>query len=624
MAITKTNFINYSRCPRFVSLDNVLKEKFDSDISYEDYMDEEYESKLSELVGSMYEEAEDGTEEDIINKINPQLEAMMDYYKQVEIESGRISEKIFKGKSIYSLDTKNQECFDFSKNGFKYMCYVDIYNELNKKINIIEVKATTTNKYFKLGGKNKAKEFNSIFLEKNNILYLKDEIEGYDIESEMSLKVYQNQRSKLLNRFDVGKYVYDLAVQRFIIEGEYKETNSLNKLKDIKYYLAILNHRYIYNGLQVDGKNYYDVDDNGNELINFIDLTKVTEEMQNLIISDSQKIEKYLKDLDGSSCKLGDYCERKKTSECKFFSPVCASFIPTKNSSLNYVNNGQGFLTDEGIRLKGLELINEGYINMLDIPVSWIKNTNHTIQRECLEFDKDYVDKEKIKDMLSQIKYPIYHLDFETFPCPIPRFKGETPYIQSPFEFSLHIENEPGKCDKEKDNFVFLAKDNKSDIREEMIQAMLKYMDPNKGTLFAQNVSFEKGRIKELANIFPKYKENLMKLYDRGFDLLWIVRTNSYIYRELGYDDDRAKAFNYYNKYLSGSFSIKKTLPVFSNLKYDDLVIKNGTDAIVQYANYNKMTKEEYNLKYQGLIDYCKQDTWAMVEILQGLRKLVK
>jgi hypothetical protein len=30
-----------------------------------------------------------------------------------------------------------------------------------------------------------------------------------------------------------------------------------------------------------------------------------------------------------------------------------------------------------------------------------------------------YMDNEKIKVGLAQIKYPIYHLDFETFPCPL-------------------------------------------------------------------------------------------------------------------------------------------------------------------------------------------------------------
>ncbi len=41
MAITKTKFINYSRCPRYVALDDLKKEKLDSMVSLEDYKKEE-------------------------------------------------------------------------------------------------------------------------------------------------------------------------------------------------------------------------------------------------------------------------------------------------------------------------------------------------------------------------------------------------------------------------------------------------------------------------------------------------------------------------------------------------------------------------------------------------------
>ena len=45
MAITKTKFINYIRCPRFVSLDNVKKEKLDSIVTIEEYKKEERKRK---------------------------------------------------------------------------------------------------------------------------------------------------------------------------------------------------------------------------------------------------------------------------------------------------------------------------------------------------------------------------------------------------------------------------------------------------------------------------------------------------------------------------------------------------------------------------------------------------
>ena len=624
MAITKTNFMNFTRCRRYASLDEIKKNRLDADISYKEYKNQELEAQLEEMVDSMYEiDEETGVEIDHVDVVNRQLEAMMDYYKIVEEEAGRISEKTFGGKSIYAEKTKDQECFDFSLNGIKYMCYVDIYNESENRVNIIEVKATTSKKYMDLKAGHKKCDKFSIFERINNINYLKGELKDYNIESEMPLEKYQAHYEKLFDRYKLGKYIYDLAIQRYMIEHEHLSTHTEDQLEHFHYYLGVLNADYIYDGTKENGKMIYNVDENGNELITYFDMTEVTRELQKYVEADREKLERYLEELDASPCPLSVACENKKQSCCKFFKPICGTKIPIKNSSLNYIYSGHGFKKEDGTKIKGLELINEGYINMLDVPEAWIEKNYHRIQRECLEFDKEYVDKEKIALGLKQLKYPIYHLDFETMPCPVPRFRGEWPYIQSPFEFSLHIENEPGVCDKYKDNIVFLAKTHE-DEREDMIKLMLKYMDPNKGTLFAQNVPFEKGRIKELAGMFPEYHDDLMKLYDRGFDLLWLVNTNSKMYMDLGFDEERSKTFNYYNKKLSGSFSIKKTLPVFSDLSYANLVVKNGTEAIVEYANYDKMSKEEYDLKYQALFTYCQQDTWAMVEILNALRELVK
>jgi hypothetical protein len=420
-----------------------------------------------------------------------------------------------------------------------------------------------------------------------------------------------------MNRFeDVGKYVYDLAVQRMYVERNLKDLDK--DIKNVKYYLAVLNHEYVFNGEYKDGKPNYDLD-----IISLFDFTKITEEMQKDVLKDKESIDEYLSLMDASPCDLGKFCDYKSPSKCKFCK-ICFKKIPKYNSSLSYMNNGLGFKDDYGNIHKGLDLINEGYINMLDIPESWIKNQNHFIQRKCLETHKPYIDKEKIKLAINNLSYPIYHLDFETFPCPLPRFKGEKCYTQSPFQFSLHIEETPGKCDKDSNHYEFLAKDFNNDCREELVKALCKYIDNYKGTLFAQNVSFEKSRIKELSEVFLDYKSKLLRMTEMASDLLYIVRNNSKFYKELGYDEESSKKVNYYHENLSGSYSIKKTLPVFSNLKYDDLDVKNGTEALVTYATFPKLSREEYEKRYNALLEYCKQDTWAMVEILDSLRKMTK
>lgn len=616
MAITKTNFINYTRCRRYLALDDLRKDKLLSGISYADYKAEELEEEKKEMLSSLYEDDENYLN-DVTKDLNPQMEAMMPYYKNVEIEAGKITEKYFKGSFIYAEKTQDQQLFECIYNNVKYLCYVDIYNEDGKNKNIIEVKATTTKKYVEMMCSKKGQEKFSIWHKDNNILRLKDEIEGYDLLSEMEYDDFIKKKNKLFDRYsDVGCYVFDLAVQRYIIEHDYISRNEKDTLTDFKYYLAVLNSDYVYDG----SGEYHEID--GEELITFIDLTKVTKEYQERVDIYRQNLEKYLDENDAKKCPLGVCCSRKSSRECVYFKPICGKDIPAKNSIFNYLNCYK-FKDDYGESKTCIELVNEGYLNMLDIPESWIKSKKHEIQRDAVRFGRVYIDKEKIKAGINTLKYPIYHLDFETFPCPIPRFRGEKPYSQSPFEFSLHIERAPGVCDKDKDNFVFLAK-TFGDEREDLVKALVEHIDASKGTMFAQNYSFEKSCIKNLAINFPEYKDKLLKINENAADLLWLVNTNKELYESLGFDKERSTLPNYYSKDLSGSFSIKKTLPVFSDLSYADLEVKNGMEAIRAYANYPKMTKEEYNLAYEALVTYCKQDTWAMVVILDALRDLVK
>ena len=313
MAVTKTDFINYTRCSRYVALEEVRHEKLDADISYDDYKKQEEQDILKELLSGMYED--ETYEVDTTIKVNKQMQAMMPYYKQVEMEAGRLTNEYFGGKSIYAGSTFNQESFEFNKNGIKYICYVDIYNEVDNDINIIEVKATTSSKYVKLQSNHKKGEKFSIFYfdKSKNCYYLKDEVEGYPLEEEMPLENYAKQREKLFDRYsDVGGYVFDLAIQRFILEGEYKESHNEEALKNVHYYLAVLNHNYVFDGTYENKKAIYHPDENGNEIVVFIDLTKVTEEYQRIIEAMEEKLERDIFSLDASKCPMGKWCERKK------------------------------------------------------------------------------------------------------------------------------------------------------------------------------------------------------------------------------------------------------------------------------------------------------------------------
>ena len=92
----------------------------------------------------------------------------------------------------------------------------------------------------------------------------------------MSIDDYNKKREKLKDKRKIGKYIYDLAVQRMIIEGEYRETNQEHKIAKTRYYLAVLNHDYVFNGELLKGQPVYNTDDNGNEIVRIFDFTKIT------------------------------------------------------------------------------------------------------------------------------------------------------------------------------------------------------------------------------------------------------------------------------------------------------------------------------------------------------------
>lgn len=607
MAITKTKFINYVRCPRYVSLDEIKKDALNDFISIEEYRKEELLEKKSEIISSMFDD--DGN--DLIDISNDHLDTMLPYYNEVELLAGSLAPKYFKGNFKFSRSTYNQESFDAVINSMRYICYVDIYNEYKENINIIECKATTTKKYLDLSYKG-----SSIFMKDDRGIYKLLEDLNLKIEDYMPIKIYESRKEKLFDKYSsTGHYVYDLAVQRFIIENDMIQNNDDRK---VKYFLGVLNSKYVFDGKYENEKPVYD-EINGEDIISFIDLTSVTEKMMDKIKIEARKVSDYINDLHDEPTKLGKWCEKNKTYKCKYC-PVCYSVLPLKHSIFSYMDNHHGFKKD-GVKYSTFDLINDGKVGMLDIDESYLTREKNIIQRKSLETETPYVNKKKIIDGIKQIKYPIYHLDFETFPCPLPRFRGEKPYSQSVFQFSLHIEKQPGVCDNEKDHYGYLAIDHK-DRREEIIKQMCDLI--GEGTVLVYNDSFEKTRIKELAQIFPKYKDRLLKINDQIFDLMNVVKTRTKMYEDLGYDTLEAKMINYYNPSMDGSYSIKKVLPIFSDLTYQGMEVANGVEAMVTYAKFPIYNEKEYKHKYQKLVEYCQQDTYAMYKVLEGLKKSVK
>lgn len=607
---------------------------------------EHREEILGELAESMNESTEspEGDEEEFNSEPSAELEALLPYYSQVEDESLKVAKKFFHGKFIANSQNLNgQKLFEYKHNGHTYRCYVDIYNENEREINIIEVKATTISKYsykeINKGGKKERKGLYftdtkgnrggtpyPLFVKKDNIWHLNT---AQSAVNEHSLKNFEQKKSVLFNRYsNEGKYPYDLAFQRFVIDNALRQSGDQ---RHVNYYLAVLNSEYVYDGaVDENGKCLYH-DINGQEIVTFLELNETTKAYQETILKDIAILESHISTPHDVNDKVdvGKHCAWGEKTQCLFWSHCFQTLrdVPDTNSANKYLDSNKSFL-NWGIEGK-YQLINNGYYKLDDVPMEWLVKEKHQIQRDCYDNNKEYVDKEKTRYWFNQLEYPIYHFDFETFGCPLPRFKGESPYTQSPFEFSLHIEREPGVCDKEKDNFIFLNKEFFDDEREALAKAIIDHFEFNedgtlKGTMLAQNTSFEIGRLKELAKLFPKYSSKLLAICAKWTDLLHLLNNNK-MYQGM----KNADVFNYYHKDLSGGYSIKRTLPALvPSLTYKGMDVGNGVQAYIAYINYDSAQPTFNTLRTkadrrEALKRYCQQDTWAMVEILRAVRRKI-
>jgi hypothetical protein len=72
----------------------------------------------------------------------------------------------------------------------------------------------------------------------------------------------------------------------------------------------------------------------------------------------------------------------------------------------------------------------------------WLQIYENIVPQEPKKWPEEtapVVQHNKIKQFLSDLKYPLYFLDYETLMSLVPYFDGQRPYQQVPFQYSLHI-----------------------------------------------------------------------------------------------------------------------------------------------------------------------------------------
>jgi len=205
---------------------------------------------------------------------------------------------------------------------------------------------------------------------------------------------------------------------------------------------------------------------------------------------------------------------------------------------------------------------------------------------------------------IENLPYPRYYFDFEGIDLAVPIWKGVRPYEQVPFQWSCHIERAPGVF--ELGEFLDLSGDDPS---LGCIEQMLKTIDVNDGgPIYVYFATYEKGRLQELALRHPEHAEALETYIDRLVDLHPMVKDKFYDHR------------------MKGSFSIKAVLPIIApDLDYSQLTeVQGGIGAQLAYikaALQKTQTPAEFEETKRNATLYCRQDTWAMVEVAYFLAR---
>lgn len=249
------------------------------------------------------------------------------------------------------------------------------------------------------------------------------------------------------------------------------------------------------------------------------------------------------------------------------------------------------------------ELLEARIYHLKDIPPFTKLTAFQKLQVEAEKDGEDVIDQDKIAKTLKTLKYPIYYLDFEAAPILIPRYKGCSPYEQITFQVSIHIQEAPGA---ELKHVEFLH-DKDTDPRYNLALFLNKNVG-DYGSVVVYHASYEKGRLQEIANKYPKFSYKMENIIDRLWDLEIIFTKGHYLSSE-----------------FAGSTSIKKILPVLvPELSYKDLNISNGADAFISYLQMidDNTTSGKKREIYNSLLQYCKTDTYAMYAIVEALREV--
>jgi len=251
---------------------------------------------------------------------------------------------------------------------------------------------------------------------------------------------------------------------------------------------------------------------------------------------------------------------------------------------------------------RAYELYAQGVERIEDIPADQPLDRRSAFHVQAYKAGEPVVRRHELREFLLELAYPLYYLDFETFALPIPPYDGLSPYGKVPFQYSLHVQAEPGRPLQ---HHGFLAEAG-IDPRPAFLEQLLEDTR-GEGDIVVYNRGFERSVLRSLQQNFPGAGAALEQRSERMVDLLEPFRKQLYWHPQMG-----------------GSNSLKKVLPVFApDLSYEALEVGDGEQAMDAFLKLaDERDPERVEAGRQALWEYCQLDTLAMVRILDGLRQV--
>ena len=245
---------------------------------------------------------------------------------------------------------------------------------------------------------------------------------------------------------------------------------------------------------------------------------------------------------------------------------------------------------------KAWELYHAGIVRLEDLPADTPLSERQRAQVEAQRSGNAQVDLPRIEAFVQGLRYPLHHLDFETFATAVPLFDGTRPYQQLPFQYSVHMQATRGASPTHRE---YLG-DGHGDPREALVEQLLQDIGPE-GDILAYNATFERTCLTALARDFPQHAPALLALAARIKDL-----------------QTPFKKGWYYAPAMDGRSSIKVVLPALvPDMSYAGLEVQEGMAAsrLFEALLSGAFTGDVEQVR-RDLLAYCGMDTLAMVKVL--------